>query len=108
DAAANSGITWGPTSNNQRTWYNSGHITNAIGTSATSGLGTPSQFYAVVNAGTGNSGQALIFNLGTASLASNGTLTLTGASAVPAPAAVWLSGSGLLGLAGIGRRRKAA
>lgn len=31
-----------------------------------------------------------------------------GASAVPVPAAVWLFGSGLLGLAGVARRRKAA
>lgn len=32
----------------------------------------------------------------------------TGAAPVPVPAAVWLFGSGLLGLAGVARRRKAA
>jgi hypothetical protein len=42
-------------------------------------------------------------------LASNGALTFTDTpAAVPLPAAVWLFGSGLLGLVGIGRRRKAA
>lgn len=42
------------------------------------------------------------------SLASNG-LTLTGSSApVPLPPAVWLLGSGLLGLAGVARRQKKA
>lgn len=38
----------------------------------------------------------------------NLTLTGTIGSAVPVPAAAWLFGSGLLGLAGVARRRKAA
>jgi len=37
-----------------------------------------------------------------------GTLDGFGASAVPVPAAVWLFGSGLVGLAGVARRRKSA
>ncbi|HUI62417.1 MAG TPA: VPLPA-CTERM sorting domain-containing protein [Steroidobacteraceae bacterium] len=37
--------------------------------------------------------------------ATTATLTWTPTSTVPLPAAVWLLGSGLLGLAGIGRRR---
>jgi hypothetical protein len=48
--------------------------------------------------------------LGTVSLATNGTLQFSkngGTSPVPLPAAVWLFGSGLLGLVGVSRRRKA-
>ena len=38
----------------------------------------------------------------------NGSLTVSALSAVPVPAAAWLFGSGLLGLAGMARRKKAA
>jgi hypothetical protein len=37
-----------------------------------------------------------------------GTFTFSAASAVPIPAGIWLFGSGLLGLVGISRRKKAA
>ncbi|MBP8301501.1 MAG: VPLPA-CTERM sorting domain-containing protein [Planctomycetes bacterium] len=37
-----------------------------------------------------------------------GSLPTLAPSAVPIPAAVWLFGSGLIGLVGVGRRRKAA
>jgi hypothetical protein len=48
--------------------------------------------------------------LGSATLGTDGTLTITGNSTapVPLPAAVWLFGSGLMGLVGVSRRRKAA
>jgi hypothetical protein len=47
--------------------------------------------------------------LGKVTLGTNGTLTFAAnASAVPLPAAVWLFGSGLMGLVGVSRRRKAA
>jgi hypothetical protein len=58
--------------------------------------------------GTGSgSGFALAYNVGSVKLDGAGNLTFTGngASAVPLPAAIWLLGSGLLGLAGVGRRR---
>lgn len=63
---------------------------------------------------TGNNaptGAVQSYILGTASLAANGTLTFAqnpGTSPVPLPAAVWLLGSGLMGLVGVSRRRKAA
>jgi hypothetical protein len=34
--------------------------------------------------------------------------TVPGSTAVPLPAAIWLLGSGLLGLAGVGRRKTLA
>ncbi|BCO30048.1 hypothetical protein TspCOW1_01510 [Thiohalobacter sp. COW1] len=46
--------------------------------------------------------------LGSWNLATNGTLSYDAVSAVPVPAAVWLFGSGLIGLVGIARRRKQA
>jgi hypothetical protein len=50
--------------------------------------------------------------LGSASLSSGGVLTFTGngttTAPVPLPAAIWLLGSGLLGLVGVSRRNKAA
>jgi len=73
-------------------------------------LTAASTLYAI----TSQSGQpnGTSFSLGTASLAgtigaANLTLNFAGntVSAVPIPAAVWLFGSGLLGLAGVGRRR---
>jgi len=45
--------------------------------------------------------------MGDWNLSSDGTLTYGDVSAVPVPAAVWLFGSGLVGLVGIARRKKA-
>jgi hypothetical protein len=61
--------------------------------------------------GNGTTGQLQTYILGTATLATNGDLILTGngsGAPVPLPAAVWLFGSGLMGLVGVSRRRKAA
>jgi hypothetical protein len=69
--------------------------------------GSSEELYAVT--GNGNNGVAQTYELGTLTLGTDGSLTLLQQSApVPLPAAVWLFGSGLLGLAGIGRRRAAA
>jgi hypothetical protein len=68
--------------------------------------GTSETLYAI----TGNNGTGTVqsYILGTLAFAS-GNLTLTAPTApVPLPAAVWLFGSGLLGLVGVGRRRSIA
>jgi hypothetical protein len=57
--------------------------------------------------GNGGTGQLESYVLGdNLTLSSTGALTIS-ASPVPLPAAVWLFGSGLLGLLGVGRRRAA-
>jgi hypothetical protein len=60
--------------------------------------------------GNGTTGKLQSYILGTATLDTNGNLTIAGnaASPVPLPAAVWLFGSGLLGLFGVSRRRTAS
>jgi hypothetical protein len=62
---------------------------------------------------TGNGGTGVLqsYVLGTVTVAANGTATFAGNGApppVPIPAAVWLFGSGVLGLVGVSRRRKLA
>jgi hypothetical protein len=64
--------------------------------------GTSQTLYAIT--GNNGTGQVQSYVLGQIDLSTNGTLSLT-QTPVPLPAAVWLFGSGLLGLAGIGRRR---
>jgi hypothetical protein len=71
-------------------------------------LTASSTLYAITNQSGQTNGTS--FGLGTASLVGSGAsllLEFTGNSntAVPLPAAVWLFGSGLLGLVGVGRRR---
>lgn len=70
-------------------------------------LGQSVSLYAVT--GNNGTGQAQSYVLGdNLTLSSNGTLTVSSAPVVtPLPAAVWLFGSGLLGLLGVGRRRAA-
>jgi hypothetical protein len=59
---------------------------------------------------TGNNNTSTLqsYVLGAVTLSTTGQLTFTGNSVVPIPAAVWLFGSGVLGLVGVSRRRKLA
>ena len=87
------------------TWYNTGNMTPAISWKPSSGSSV-SNFY-LIGANSNNS-VADIVDLGTVTLAANGLLTFAApAPSVPLPAALWLFGSGLLGLAGVARRRTA-
>jgi hypothetical protein len=72
-------------------------------------LGSETVLYGLT--GNGGTGQVQSYILGTnLTLTANGTLQVGGTTPppVPLPAAVWLFGSGLLGLVGVGRRRSAA
>ena len=71
-------------------------------------LGTTNTLYALT--GNNSPGQVQSYILGTnITVTADGTLKIGGTPpTVPLPAAVWLFGSGLLGLFGVGRRRAAA
>ena len=74
-------------------------------------LGAAQTLYGVTgNNPTSGAGLALLqsYTFGKVSLSSAGVLTFSSGSAVPLPGAVWLFGSGLLGLFGVSRRRTAA
>jgi hypothetical protein len=94
-------------------WGNAGTAGGASQTVAgiiTSGLiGSALNFYLVTSSGTtatgGNGLVGRVFQGLGITLSANGTLSSPSAP-VPLPAAVWLLGSGLVGLAGIGRRRR--
>jgi hypothetical protein len=85
---------------NPSNWYLTG------GSTGVSGLGTAWNLYGVTGTTTSNVALSL---LGTATLTANGvTFAAAGTGTpVPLPAAIWLLGSGLLGLAGVGRRKTA-
>jgi hypothetical protein len=89
----------------------------AIGAGTTTGTvgGAAVGFYDLVQlkTGLGNGTISPISNAtgqGTWSVSATGDIqyTIAGGTAVPVPAAIWLLGSGILGLAGVGRRKKAA
>jgi hypothetical protein len=83
-------------------WYSNGPVTYP-GT-VTNELGTAQTLYGVTGDGsTSTVGKLQVYSLGTLTLNADGSLT----SPVPVPAALWLFGSGLLGLAGVGRRKAA-
>jgi hypothetical protein len=101
-AAASAGIfdTTG-TAANPSNWYLSG------GATGVSGLGAYN-LYGITGTTTGPVALSL---LGTATLSASGVTfgaASSGGTTVPLPAAIWLLGSGLLGLAGVGRRKAVA
>jgi hypothetical protein len=78
-------------------------------TSDLGALGGTEAIYAYT--GNNGTGTPQSYILGSATLGTNGTLTFaqnSSSAPVPVPAALWLFGSGVLGLVGVARRRKTA
>jgi len=76
-------------------------------TPLTAALGTNMNLYAYTGDGA-KTATSQVYTAGLIEMTANGTLEETsGPPPVPLPAAVWLLGSGLLGLLGVGRRRTA-
>jgi hypothetical protein len=78
---------------------------NGAGPHQASAIGSAANFYLLSSAGGTTSNSALVYSLRGLTLDAQGNLTM---APVPLPAAIWLLGSGLLGLAGISRRKQQA
>ena len=82
-------------------WFGAGPDTvNALGTAA--------HLYVLTTNGGGSPGLARTYQGLDVILDANGTLSAVGVPAVPLPAAAWMLMSGLVTLAGVGRRKAAA
>jgi hypothetical protein len=96
---------WDPTLagiSNPSDWYNNGP-TNLV-----NGVGTSAKLYNVTAVGSNSTNLLGVSVLGNVTLTSAGLVFSTITAPVPLPAAIWLLGSGLLGLFGIGRRKAIA
>jgi hypothetical protein len=92
---------WGNIAGNDN-WYGVGPNTAGVL------VGSTQNFYALTT-NSARTATAQVYILNGITLAKDGTLSAAaGGAPVPLPAAVWLLGSGLLGLFGVGRRRNAA
>jgi hypothetical protein len=89
-----------PTGSNVANWFANGSATQQTGYSSTT-LYTMTMGALITN-------NVSVSSLGTVTLSSTGLTFTSGSTSVPLPAALWLLGSGLLGLAGVGRRKSAA
>lgn len=82
--------------------------TDTLGSCGSAGIGKTNKINALSGSFT-TSGGEFVVTTGAAGVLTNVAYKLTAtAPAVPVPAAAWLFGSGLLGLAGTARRRRAA
>jgi hypothetical protein len=100
---------WDPTATGATVanWFSNGPLTYPGNVTDELGVSGAQSLYGVTGDGTNsNAGKLQIYLLGQLELTSTGTLENV-PSPVPVPAALWLFGSGLLGLAGVGRRKAA-
>ena len=81
---------------NVANWY------STTTTTGNAGLGSDTLYFVT---GNGAANPAVVNAIGTATLSATGFSFSPSSTPVPLPAAVWLLGSGLLGLAGVGRRK---
>jgi hypothetical protein len=89
---------------NLHDWYGAG--AGKVSTFSDIALGSSANFYLLATNGAGNTRAGDYFKLNGVQLMSDGTLVQQQV-VTPIPAAIWLLGSGLMGLLGIGRRKNA-